>query len=121
MIDRPSGIVYPCFLLRSTRRSPQERFRMAASDPLDVSRNVSHSEMTRDNAMLFWGCFIALVTTAFSFIARMFLIGTWQAEFNLDSAQAGRLAGMGIWPFAVSIIGFSLFIDKIGYKTAMVM
>ncbi|MCE9552484.1 MAG: MFS transporter, partial [Planctomycetes bacterium] len=33
--------------------------------------------------------------------------------------QAGRLAGIGIWPFAVSIIGFSLFIDKIGYKTAM--
>ncbi len=34
-------------------------------------------------------------------------------------AEAGRLAGIGIWPFAVSIIGFSLFIDKIGYKTAM--
>jgi hypothetical protein len=44
----------------------------------------------------------------FGFIARMFLINTWAAEFNLDPAQSGRLAGIGIWPFAVSIIGFSL-------------
>ncbi|MBI3858254.1 MAG: MFS transporter, partial [Planctomycetes bacterium] len=70
---------------------------------------------------LFWGCFIALVTTAFGFITRLFLINTWATEFHLDPAQAGRLAGIGIWPFAVSIIGFSLFIDRIGYKTAMFM
>src|SRR3954453_842999 len=72
------------------------------------------------NRALFWGCFIALITTAFGFIARMFLIGTWATEFGLDGAQAGRLAGIGIWPFAVSIIGFGLFIDRIGYKAAMV-
>ncbi|MEI7683939.1 MAG: MFS transporter [Planctomycetota bacterium] len=90
---------------------------MAAS----VSHDVSHSEMTRDNAILFWGCFVALITTAFGFIARMFLIGTWAQEFGLDAAQAGRLAGIGIWPFAVSIIGFSLIIDKIGYKIAMLI
>jgi len=71
--------------------------------------------------VLFWGCFIALITTAFGFISRLFLIGTWAGEFNLDGAEAGRLAGIGIWPFAVSIIGFSLFLDKIGYKVAMVM
>ena len=71
------------------------------------------------NKMLFWGCFIALITTAFGFISRMFLLGTWATEFNLDPAQVGKLAGIGIWPFAVSIIAFSLIIDRIGYKTAM--
>lgn len=70
---------------------------------------------------LFWGCFLALITTAFGFITRMFLIPTWGAEFGLNPAEQGRLAGIGIWPFAVSIIGFSLFIDRIGYKTAMVI
>jgi MFS family permease len=70
---------------------------------------------------LFWGCFIALIATAFGFIARMFLINTWATEFSLDPAEAGRLAGIGIWPFAVSIIGFSLLIDRIGYKTAMII
>ncbi|HYE21823.1 MAG TPA: MFS transporter [Tepidisphaeraceae bacterium] len=73
------------------------------------------------NRMLFWGCWIALITTAFGFITRMFLLPTWAREFNLDPAQVGRLAGIGIWPFAVSIIAFSLVIDRIGYKTAMVI
>jgi len=71
--------------------------------------------------ILFWGCFIALITTAFGFISRMFLINTWGAEFGLDSAQMGRLAGIGIWPFAFSIIIISLAIDYIGYKTAMII
>jgi MFS family permease len=77
------------------------------------------SIMRTEDQVLFWGCFLALVTTAFGFIARMFLINTWAAEFDLDPAQSGRLAGIGIWPFAVSIIGFSLLIDKIGYKVSM--
>src|SRR5262252_7106370 len=81
---------------------------------------VSNTMRTEDQ-LLFWGCFTALVTTAFGFIARMFLINTWAAEFNLDPAQAGRLQGIGLWPFAVSIIGFSLVIDKIGYKTSMMI
>jgi MFS family permease len=68
---------------------------------------------------LFWGCFIALVTTAFGFIGRMFLISNWQVEFNLDPAEAGKLQGVGVWPFALSIIGFSLIIDRVGYKLAM--
>ncbi|MBI2190550.1 MAG: MFS transporter [Planctomycetes bacterium] len=79
------------------------------------------SEARRDDQRLFWGCFLALVTTAFGFIARMFLINTWAQEFGLDGPQAGRLAGIGIWPFAVSIIGFSLVIDRIGYKVSMVL
>jgi MFS family permease len=69
----------------------------------------------RHSRVLFWGCFVALVTTSFGFITRMFLINTWAADFHLDPAQAGRLAGIGIWPFAVSIIAFSLIIDRIGY------
>jgi MFS family permease len=70
---------------------------------------------------LFWGCFLALITTAFAFVSRLFLLGEWQKEFGLTDVQTGELAGMGIWPFAISIIAFSLFIDKIGYKTAMVI
>lgn len=71
------------------------------------------------NQVLFWGCFLALITTAFAFMSRLFLLGTWSNEFGLDEAQAGRLLGIGIWPFAVSIIFFSLVIDKIGYKNSM--
>jgi MFS family permease len=85
-----------------------------------MSDAVANAPSSKDR-LLFWGCFIALVTTAFGFITRVFLVNTWAAEFNLDPAEAGRLTGVGIWPFAASIIGFSLLIDKIGYKVAMVL
>ena len=74
---------------------------------------------SKPDLKLFWGCFLALITTAFAFVSRLFLLGTWETEFGLTAVQKGELAGMGIWPFAISIIAFSLFIDKIGYKTAM--
>lgn len=75
--------------------------------------------ISKHDKLMFWGCFIALITTAFAFVSRLFLLGEWGGEFGLDPAQVGELAGIGIWPFAVSIIIFSLFIDKIGYKFAM--
>lgn len=86
-----------------------------------MSRVASAESSEGQKQILFWGCFIALITTAFSFVGRMFLLPTWGTEFQLDPAQSGRLAGIGIWPFAVSIILFSLFIDRIGYKTAMIV
>ena len=71
--------------------------------------------------MVFWGCFIALVTTSFAFVSRITLCNVrFGSEFNLDSVKVGELIGAGIWPFAISIILFSLVIDRIGYKVAMV-
>ncbi len=75
----------------------------------------------RHDKILFWGCFIALITTAYAFISRLNLCGgRFISDFGLDKVQAGELGGAGIWPFGVSIIVFSLFIDKIGYKVAMI-
>jgi len=76
---------------------------------------------TRHDKILFWGCFIALITTSYAFISRMILCGgQFKADFGLDNVIAGELQGAGIWPFGVSIIIFSLFIDRIGYKVAMI-
>ncbi len=71
---------------------------------------------------LFWGCFVALITTAFAFITRAFLVNDpnlWPKAFGLDGVQAATLFGHGIWTFAISIILFSLIIDKVGYRFAM--
>ncbi|OHE83613.1 MAG: MFS transporter [Verrucomicrobia bacterium RIFCSPLOWO2_12_FULL_64_8] len=74
----------------------------------------------KSDKILFWGCFVALVTTSYAFISRMILCGGPFAEsFGLNAVQVGELMGAGIWPFGVSIIVFSLVIDRIGYKTAM--
>lgn len=77
------------------------------------------SLVPKSDKLLFWGCFIALITTAFGFILRIFLMDGWAKEFNFSATQQGELFGVGLWPFAISIIIFSLIIDKIGYKTAM--
>ena len=75
----------------------------------------------RHDKTLFWGCFIALITTAYAFISRMILCGgQFVTDFGLDKVAVGELQGAGIWPFGVSIILFSLFIDRIGYKIAMI-
>jgi MFS family permease len=84
-----------------------------------MKKEKSDSSSPPPNLFLFWGCFIALITTAFAFVSRLSLLGVWEKQFGLDAAEVGRLAGIGIWPFAVSIILFSLFIDKVGYKAAM--
>ena len=80
------------------------------------------NQETAPDMKLFWGCFIALITTAFAFITRAFLVNDpsfWQTTFALDQVQAGELFGAGIWPFAISIILFSLIIDNVGYRAAM--
>ena len=81
------------------------------------------SQDSQPDMKLFWGCFIALITTAFAFITRAFLVNAepfWPSTFGLDQVQAQELFGAGIWPFAISIIVFSLIIDNIGYRVAMI-
>jgi MFS transporter, DHA2 family, metal-tetracycline-proton antiporter len=67
---------------------------------------------------LFWACFIALVATSFVFGVRSTLIGDIARDFSLSQGDVGRILGVGLWPFALSIIVFSLIIDRIGYKAA---
>lgn len=70
--------------------------------------------------LLFWACFIALIATAFGFIVRTMIMNEWGEQFGLSETQKGEIFGVGLWPFAISIVLFSLIIDKIGYGKAMV-
>ncbi len=69
---------------------------------------------------LFLGCFLALVATAFGFVVRGAVLEDWARQFTLSEEQKGIIQGVGLYPFAISIILFSLIIDRIGYGTAMV-
>lgn len=69
---------------------------------------------------LFLGCIVALVATSFGFIARAIILNDWQIQFNLSETQKGAIQGAGLFPFALSIILFSLIIDKIGCGRTMV-
>jgi MFS family permease len=74
---------------------------------------------TIDRTRLFTGCVVALVATAFGFAVRAAILGQWRAEFNLSQEQIGYLLGAGLFPFAISIILFSLIIDRLGNGVSM--
>lgn len=80
----------------------------------------SEPASAKGNQVVFWGCFIALITTSFAFFTRIYLCDNrFATDFDINAVDIGALKGAGIWPFGISIILFSLVIDKVGYRTAM--
>lgn len=79
-----------------------------------------HNEQSSNDRKLFWGCFVALSVTSFGFILRALTLPQWGTEFKLTNTEIGEIAGVGLWPFAISIVLFSLVIDRVGYKNAMI-
>lgn len=90
---------------------------MADATPAASANAPEHSA---NDMILFWGCFMALIATAFGFVVRAQIIDEWKVAFELTEVQKGEIFGVGLWPFSISIIIFSLIIDKIGYGKAMV-
>src|SRR5437868_4190069 len=68
---------------------------------------------------LFVACIISLVASAIGFVVRAFLVTEWGVEFNLSESQIGSIQGAGLYPQALSIILFSLIIDRMGYGRTM--
>jgi len=70
---------------------------------------------------LFLACFASMFATSFAFIVRAMLITEWGETFGLSEAQKGAIfPGAALFPFAISIVLFSLFIDNVGYGKTMV-
>src|SRR5689334_199806 len=74
----------------------------------------------QNNRRLFVACVSALVATSFGFIVRALLLNELGTQFDLTESQKGAIQGAGLFPFALSIIFFSLVVDRIGYGRAMV-
>ena len=84
------------------------------------NKNAASLAAPAPDMKLFYACFVALVTTAFGFVLRAVVLPQWGRDFNLTQSELGQISGVGLWPFAISIVLFSMIIDKIGYKTAMI-
>ncbi|NRA37407.1 MAG: hypothetical protein HRU15_04655, partial [Planctomycetes bacterium] len=84
---------------------------------VDSSRDISPA----DKQKLFWASFLALMAAGVGFVFRSMVPDLWATEFQITGAQVGALFGAGLWPIAVTMIIFSLLVDKIGYKSSMII
>jgi MFS family permease len=81
---------------------------------------MEHRESAKPDMLLFYACVASLVATSFGFVLRAFVLQDWGKEFQLSQTQLGEISGVGLWPFAMSIVLFSLIVDRVGYKTSMI-
>ncbi len=72
-----------------------------------------------DKALLFWASFLALTAAGVGFVFRVMIPDMWESHFQITAARAGELTGAALWPIAITMILFSLLVDKIGYKASM--
>lgn len=85
---------------------------------MSQSNDTAAAPSTADR-LLFIGCFVSLITTSFGFVLRAMTLNEWGVQFALSETEKGEIFGAGLWPFAISIVLFSLVIDKVGYGRAM--
>ena len=72
-----------------------------------------------DKHKLFWASFLALTAAGVGFVFRVMIPDMWADSFQISLAEVGALTGAALWPIAITMILFSLLVDKIGYKVSM--
>lgn len=72
-----------------------------------------------DKQKLFWASFLALTAAGVGFVFRVMIPDMWVEGFQITKADVGALTGAALWPIAITMILFSLLVDKIGYKISM--
>ncbi|SHJ20812.1 Major Facilitator Superfamily protein [Rubritalea squalenifaciens DSM 18772] len=73
----------------------------------------------KERKTLFWACFLSLAAAGFGFAFRVLKGGEYGGQLGLDNHEVGQIFGASLWPIAITMIGFSLIIDKTGYKWPM--
>ena len=78
------------------------------------------SELTpKEKVLLFWASFLALTAAGFGFAFRVAKMGEYGKELELTNVQVGMIFGATLWPIAITMILFSLVVDRTGYKIPM--
>ena len=73
-------------------------------------------------ARLMIASFLTLIAAGMGFAIRNNgILGEWGAEFSFTKERLGTITGGGLTGFGVTILICSLFADRIGYKTLMVL
>lgn len=85
-----------------------------------MTQVVKGSDLTEaEKRLLFWASFLSLTAAGFGFAFRVAMGGSYGAELDLTNHQVGQIFGASLWPIAITMIGFSLVVDRTGYKLPM--
>ncbi len=85
-----------------------------------MSTIVTGEDLTaKEKRLLFWASFLSLAAAGIGFAFRIAKQGDYGKEFTLTYQEAGQIMGASFWPIAVTMIGFSLLVDRTGYKRPM--
>ncbi|NRA95305.1 MAG: MFS transporter, partial [Planctomycetes bacterium] len=85
-----------------------------------MSEVVKATDLTeQDKKLLFWGSFLALAAAGTGFAFRLTKGGQYGEDFALTFQEVGQIMGASFWPIAVTMILFSLLVDRTGYKRPM--
>ncbi len=83
---------------------------------------MSNIQLTEsDKSKLFWASFLSLTAAGFGFVFRVLHLGSWKEDFGFTGQQLGELFGASLWPIAITMVIFSLIVDKTGYKWPMII
>lgn len=85
----------------------------------DIIRATDLSDGER--RLLFWASFLSLAAASTAFAFRVAMGSVYGAELELTNQQVGEVFGASLWPIALTMIGFSLFVDRTGYRIPMVV
>ncbi len=69
---------------------------------------------------IFWASFLTLIAAGMGFAVRSDVLAEWGAAFGFTQTELGQITGGGLTGMAFTIIGFSLFADRIGYKPILI-
>jgi hypothetical protein len=82
---------------------------------------MSNAEPVRNSNRLFLGSFLAMIAIGMGFSARAAILGNWGAEFGFTKAELGVITGFGLTGFGLTVMLFSVVVERWGYRSMMVL
>ena len=85
-----------------------------------MTTNIHASDLTaNEKRLLFWASFLSLAAAGVGFAFRVAMGESYGQALGLTQQQVGEVFGASLWPIAITMIGFSLVVDRTGYKLPM--
>ncbi len=74
----------------------------------------------QSNGKIFFASFMTLIAAGVGFAVRGDVLAEWSRIFGFTKTELGTITGGGLTGMAFTIIGFSLFADRVGYKAILI-